>query len=133
MTRKEAMRQNQLFTTLESLGFSQSDAIRLRRISLTLRRWHELECGSDNGCIERDETTGKPFWRYSNGRKGQRVADREKGALRRQNRIFETVPFGLSYFVQGDPRGAALYIIRPGDVPAGSTVESCYSRGIVVY
>jgi hypothetical protein len=26
---------------------------------MTLHRWHELECGTDNGCIERDETTGK--------------------------------------------------------------------------
>ncbi len=39
----------------------------------------------------------------------------------------------LSTFIQSDPRGAALYIIRPGDIPEGSTVDSCYTRGICVY
>ena len=39
----------------------------------------------------------------------------------------------MSAYIQTDPRGAALYIIRPGDVPPGSSVDSCYSRGICVY
>lgn len=38
----------------------------------------------------------------------------------------------LGYYVQGDPRGCALYILRPGDVPEGSTPDCCYSRGIAV-
>jgi hypothetical protein len=36
-------------------------------------------------------------------------------------------------YIQTDPRGAALYIIRPGDVPEGKSVESYYNRGICVY
>ena len=39
----------------------------------------------------------------------------------------------LTPYVQGDPRGAALYILRPGDIPEGQTADSCYSRGICVY
>lgn len=40
---------------------------------------------------------------------------------------------GLSYYIQSDPRGASLYIIRPGDVPEGASVGGYYSRGICVY
>lgn len=36
-------------------------------------------------------------------------------------------------YVQTDPRGCALYILRPGDVPAGAETDSYYSRGIAVY
>ncbi len=39
----------------------------------------------------------------------------------------------LGYYVQGDPRGCALYILRPGDVPEGAEVDRYYSRGIAVY
>jgi hypothetical protein len=39
----------------------------------------------------------------------------------------------LSAYIQGDPRGAALYILRPGDVPAGADVDAYYSCGIAVY
>jgi hypothetical protein len=34
---------------------------------------------------------------------------------------------------EGDPRGAALFILRPGDVPEGEAAESYYSRGMAVY
>lgn len=37
-----------------------ADAAALRRISMTLTRWHELECGTDRGHVKRDEKTGKP-------------------------------------------------------------------------
>ena len=40
---------------------------------------------------------------------------------------------GLSAYVQTDPRGVALYILRPGDVPEGGDVDAYYSRGIAVY
>jgi hypothetical protein len=59
------------------------------------------------------------------------VADREAGALKRLQAIFAKHP--LTYYVQGDPRGAALYVIRPGDVPVGANVESCYNRGVAIY
>jgi hypothetical protein len=39
----------------------------------------------------------------------------------------------MQAYVQGDPRGASLYIIRQGDVPEGQDVDSYYNRGIAVY
>jgi hypothetical protein len=60
------------------------------------------------------------------------VADRETGARKRLAKIMENYP-NLSAYVQGDPRGASLYILRPGDVPEGKDVDSYYSRGLAVY
>jgi len=116
---------------LERAGISYADAVQLRRISMTLHRWHELECGIDNGCVERDETTGKTYW--LNSMTGHRfpTPDRETGAIKRLKAIMSRYPT-LGYYIQGDPRGAALYILRPGDVPAGCDADAYYSRGVVV-
>jgi hypothetical protein len=146
MTRKEAERLTRLMDTLRSLGFTAEEAEQLRRISMTLHRWHEMECGTDSGCIERDEKDGKPYMLNLTSSTMRRypVADREKGALKRLQRIMlernkrklqENVNNGggLSAYIQTDPRGAALYIIRPGDVPAGEDVSAYYNRGICVY
>lgn len=175
MTKSEAMRITRQQSVLMQFGFTMDEADKLRRISMTLRRWHELECGIEGGAIERDEKTNKPHWVYSGGGFGTRrsvnpIADREAGALRRLKAIItarngrndlqcedrnykcdngtfdivtadgeirlQNVPAEkavMSAYVQGDPRGAALYIIRPGDITQGQTVDSCYSRGICVY
>ena len=116
---------------LQTLGISYQDAAQLRRISMTLHRWHELECGVGNGCIERDETTGKTYWFNSLSGRRSPIADRETGAIKRLKAIMEKYP-KLGFYIQGDPRGAALYILRPGDVPKGGDVDAYYSRGIVV-
>ncbi len=126
-------------------GVSLEDAHALRRIAMTLHRWHELECGDGNSygswAIERDDNgDGPPFMvhhRYGHGTAKDTVArarihDREAGALKRLAAIMKRYPT-LSAYVQGDPRGASLYILRPGDVPEGANVDSCYSRGIAVY
>lgn len=142
MTRKEALRQTQQQDTLMALGFTAAEAESLRRISMTLRRWHELECGTDNGCVERDEQTGRTFWRSAHNSNRYPMADRETGAHKRlagilQDRNARSLPLQspekLQSYIQGDPRGAALYILRPGDVPAGADAGSYYSRGICVY
>ena len=148
MTRKEAMRQTHQQDTLMALGFTRDEAEALRRISMTLHRWHELECGDGNGAIERDDTTGKPYWQCSSTRHRWLVPDREKGALKRLSKIMldrtnrlladsvdKMNAHGglLSSYIQTDPRGAALYILRPGDVPAGADPSAYYSRGICVY
>ena len=63
MTKSESLRRFNLDRYLIlSLGFTADEVAALRRISMTLRRWHELECGTDGGVIERDEATGKPYW-----------------------------------------------------------------------
>jgi hypothetical protein len=152
MNRKEAMRQNHQSDTLQSLGFTADEAESLRRISMTLRRWFELECGDGNGCIERDEETQWTYWLNANTGRRYRTPDRETGARKRLAKIMgarnarylvasaewntkHDAPTctGLAAYIQTDPRGAALYIIRPGDIPEGSAVDSCYTRGICVY
>ena len=74
------------------------------------------------------------------------IADREKGAKKRLHQILESRNYSewaflgwpmsqveIKPYIQGDPRGAALYLIRPDDVPEGKNVDSYYSRGICVY
>ena len=147
MTRAEAMRLTYQQDTLRALGFTIEECESLRRISMTLHRWHELECGDGNNyvswAIERDEQTDIPYMVYHTFTEKQprreRIADREKGAQKRLAAILaarngKTIPaVAVEAYIQTDPRGAALYIIRPGDVPEGSKVDSCYSRGICVY
>lgn len=247
---------NDCIDRLRESGISYDDAVALRRISMTLHRWHELECGDGNDyaswCIVRGYETNKPgYWHQANpwaselvyvplvelahcaaggtvdargvlkpfdfecvlqhwrqcgrikldgyilpqpsgdhsigvryGAKAEMyysphnanpektarllatyrdwkpargfmyddvgkphierhahsenkpsytlIADREAGAQRRLARIMARYP-GMSAYVQGDPRGASLYILRPGDVPEGSTVDNCYNRGVAVY
>ena len=131
MTKNECMRIIAQQNTLVALGFAPHEAEALRRISRTLRRWYELECGTDAGCIERDEATGKPVLLTYCGHRYP-VRDREAGALRRLNKIM-SAHSPLRHYLQTDPRGAALYILRPGDVPEGASASSCYTRGICVY
>jgi hypothetical protein len=170
MTKKEALRQTEQENALLNLGFTRDEAEQLRRISMTLHRWHELECGDSNDyaswTIARGykkngefvyDDNGKPFEERhvhtENKARYTPIADRESGARRRLNKIIEArnarqrieLPpeqradlaalrtIRVSAYIQGDPRGAALYIIRPGDVPEGQNVESYYNRGICVY
>jgi hypothetical protein len=116
---------------------------------MTLHRWHELECGDGNnsgswtiarghkqsGAFEYDDN-GAPYSEYhshsSNGATYTRIPDRERGALKRLAKILARYPT-LAFYVQGDPRGASLYILRPGDIPEGQNVDAYYNRGIAVY
>ena len=132
MNKQETQRRARLVATLQNLGFTTDEADQLRRISNTLQNWYELECGTEQGHIERDEKTDKPY--FYNDRTGNRnpVNDREKGAYKRLSAIMASRPH-LAAYIQGDPRGAALYILRPDDVPAGSRANSCYTNGICIY
>ena len=142
-TKREFIRQERQREVLQALGFTDTEANQLRRISMTLQRWYELECGTEAGCIERDEETGKPY-RVTEWKGKQRrtpTPDRETGAVKRLEGIIYArntrqawlVHPTLSYYLQTDPRGAALYILRPQDVPAGKSPAEYYSRGICVY
>jgi hypothetical protein len=149
MTKTEAARRTALENALMTLGFTRDESDALRRISLTLRRWFELECGIDGGHVERDAKTDKPYFVASASGRRWPQADRERGAMRRLRKIMHAVnerrfvgdsascldPHcdDLAYYIQPDPRGAALYILRPGDVPANERAESCYTRGLCVY
>ena len=177
MTRKEAVRQYEQAVQLVVLGFTGEEVEQLRRISMTLHRWHERECGSDSACIVRGrwdhvaqtflyDDNGFAFEEYANGSgrgRYHRVPDREAGAKRRLVAILtarngreepiqhtaETCPgrpcsdtcdhverhdgITIRAYIQTDPRGVALYLLRPGDVPDGERDDSHYSRGICVY
>lgn len=136
MTKAEFIRIQHLTASLSGLGFTVNEVDQLRKISNTLRRWFERECGTDAGAIERDEETGKPFFRNGRGNRWP-VPDLEAGAEKRLAAIMaarngrEAVP--LATYIQTDPRGAALYILRPGDVPEGESANAYYSRGVCVY
>jgi hypothetical protein len=119
---------------LVAAGIDQHDAMKLRTIATQLHRWHEMECGTERGAIERDEQTGELRW-YDNkthtwgpyhGR------DTETLAKCRLREIMAKYPT-LQAYIQGDPRGASLYILRPGDVPEGQPADAYYSRGLAVY
>jgi hypothetical protein len=98
------------------INLSWNAANTLRRASLTLSRWGELECGDSNDyqsfSLERDEVTERPYMviRPYDSNKVQRypVADRESGAIKRVARLCNDS--GLFYFHQTDPRGVALYV-----------------------
>jgi hypothetical protein len=120
-------------------GIDYADAVALRRASMTLHRWNEAECGDSTGrasySLERDEDTGlcyRSVW-YHDRLKAirYRVADRETGARRRAAKILKK--YGFEPYFQTDPRGCALWIIRPGDVPVGENAAAFYTRGVPVY
>lgn len=138
---------------LRNAGISMDDALALRRISMTLHRWHEMECGDSNnygswvivrgrkedGAFVHDDD-GAPYLERHHYRHGQgqdsvaytRIADRERGALARLAAIMAKHP-ALRSYVQGDPRGCALYILRADDVPAGEDIRAYYTRGVAVF
>lgn len=130
------------YDRLLNAGVSYDDAVSLRRISMTLHRWHELECGDSNDhaswCVVRGKKTGKAFEyddvgkpylerhaHTSNTPTYTLIADRERGALKRLAAIMANYP-KLSAYVQTDPRGCALYI-------GEALNDSNYNQGIAVY
>lgn len=135
---------------LMDVGLKYGDAVKLREIAMTLHRWHELECGNGddhsswcitrgrkgaNGDFKHDEG-GRPYLEvYIHAEKQahyEPIPDKETGAIKRLQAIINQYS-DLTYFIQGDPRGAALYILRPKDVPVGESIDAYYSRGIAVY
>lgn len=124
-------------TILVQLGIDEADARTLLRSANQLHRWHELECGIDapQGCLQaisRDEDTGKLQWYDGRNWKTYYGRDTETLATNAIKRVMAKHPT-LAYYVQGDPRGCSLYILRPGDVPTGEQADAYYSRGIAVY
>jgi hypothetical protein len=130
----------QVLEQLYRKGISYQDAHALRRISMTLHRWFELECGDGNDysswSIERDEHTNKPYTVvYPNQGKAYRrpIADRETGAYKRLALIMEKYP-ALIHYVQTDCRGASLYILTVEQANYGGyPLESIYNRGVAIY
>jgi hypothetical protein len=191
-TKREWEVASRMVAQLTAAGVTYEDAWQLRRISMTLQKWFELECGDSNGhgswaivrgvarfkknwncdcgevwntvdakrehahaatcpkCHSRlnvsyrfigkvfeHDDDGLPFEEFHPHSEGgvaryTRLPDREKGARKRLAKIMTKYP-ALKTFIQGDPRGCALYVLREGDVPEGADVSSCYTRGIAVH
>ena len=151
---------------LRAAGINYEDACALRRISMTLQRWHELECGDGNdygswvivrGAFFNDTARGrifvynddaKPFLEHHHYQHGAgkdtvsytKLADRERGALKRLAAIMARYP-GFASYVQTDPRGCALYILPPDRLPSdwdinltrGDWLSANYPRGMAVH
>jgi len=143
MTKREKEEMSWMLNSLQRAGIESEDLQPLRRISMTLRRWFELECGTGNDrvseSVERDEVTEKPFRRVqfmgAGGKWVDRkypIADREKGAIKRLDVLRAKYP-ALVFYVQTDPRGCALYAIPSESIREGERVESIYNRGIAIY
>lgn len=130
------MRKSEVLANLVSAGITREDATRLREIAMELHRWFELECGTSAGIIQQDETTG--VWTRHDmtsrgySEHGYEIQDREVKSKAKLLIIMARYP-ALRYYIQSDPRGAALYILRPGDIPPGENANAYYTRGIAVY
>lgn len=135
-------KRNNVISSLCRLGFHYDHACDLRRAAMTLHRWFELECGDSNEycswAIERDgdEPDSKPYmvrhWHTGKAHTSrERIPDRETGARKRIAAIMANYP-GFIAYVQTDPRGAPLWIVRnDGSFPVAE-IECYYSRGVPV-
>lgn len=148
MTKQQSENRFRMIERLKQYGFTFDECESLRRIEMTLQRWSELECGNGNDrisyAIERDPETDKPFMVYHpNIGKSYKmpVADREKGALKRLQKIIDArngrVLDGndVVAYHQGDPRGCALYILKTRDLEDGERdlpIDQYYNRGIAI-
>ncbi len=120
------------FDNMQRLGIGAADAEALLRLEKRLHRWHELECGVENGGVERDETTGKVSWYNSHTGKRSPYPDRETPALKRLAAIMAKFP-DVAAYVQSDPRGCALYVYRKSDLEGRGEIMTCYSSiGVAV-
>lgn len=114
MTRREAERQTRQADTLRTLGLT-SDAMTGRAYAIPDR-----------------ETGAERRLRHIIAARNQRaLATVTEGAL--DEDIAAVCDLSVVPYLQTDPRGCALYLLRPGDVPAGEDPASYYSRGIPVY
>jgi hypothetical protein len=132
MTKRELEQRQRTYAALAEIGVSYEQAETLRRASMTLHRWAELECGDSNDyagwSIERDEKTNVPYlvtYPHTGKSRRRKVADREGGALKRITAILK--PLGLHFYHQTDPLGCALYVSKEP-----LTDQNYSSRGIAI-
>lgn len=148
MTKRHAQDLEAMFARLARLGISRVDAEALRRISMTLRAWHELECNEDivrgkigtaGGFVHDDD--GQTFvarhgFTPRPGGTGSvryfRIPDRETGARKRLATVMARYPELVAY-VQTDPRGCALHVMRKDALGDSKPDEVYNSRGVAVF
>jgi hypothetical protein len=110
---------------LAQAGVSMVDGIALKNAAAGLHRWYEAECGNGRFCINRDNDTGKPYRDYGDTGRRYYIRDMEKANENKISGIMAKHP-ELGFYLQGDPRGATLYIYKLEEL-AGRNVRSCYN------
>ena len=90
-------------------GIDYDHAVRLWQLECRLHRWHERECGDDNGCITQNEDTGRYYWQNAMTGRMVPIADRYTPNVRRVAEIAAKYP-DLDFTINGDPRGWAIKI-----------------------
>lgn len=126
MTKPEYEQRARMESNLAHEGFEPAEIATLRRASMTLHRWYEMECGTDNGCVERDEVTCKTYWHNSITGRRNPIPDRETGARARIAAVMgaRNARFAPAnprarrltkcvVYIQTDPRECALLILTP--------------------
>ena len=109
---------------MAALGLTADEIVKLEAIERGLRRWFTMEC---NGEVQRDETTMKPHW---GGKPNCPVQDMERINQKRLEKI-QAAHRDLWFYIQGDPRGGALYVGKKKDMDMRN-LSSLYNRGICV-
>ncbi len=94
-----------------AMEITRADMRQLVKNAQILTAWNELVCGTDAVCIERDDTTDKPYILSAHDGRRSPIPDRETAAIARVDAIMRRYP-SLTYSVQRDPRGSPLHISR---------------------
>lgn len=149
MTKQESERREHMFRALATMGLSRREAEALRRISLQLHSWHErlrnedIEERAGGRAVRRDAPCLRDGFRFCGyscqcpGPHAYLIPNRGAGAERRLAAIMAPHRRRLCYYVQRNPRGAALYIVSHSQLrrvhrkPA--ELDCCYSMGTAVY
>lgn len=119
---------------ITALGISPCDVNALFNIERRLNRWYVAEC---NGEVYRDEDTNKTYRVILCHRRGEVLSnypcrDIETAALRKLDVIMSNYPHLVSY-IQGDPRGANLYICEKSKITKERPIDNYYTNGVCVY
>lgn len=131
-TEPKTLRTLRLAQSLAHFNLSPDDIAKLLRIEKKLRRWHELQCGVDAGRVEEVGGEGSGKWEFVN-RHGNRspIRDAGKQARKALNACTAGNP-DLIFYVQTDPRGYALYLLKKSQVETGEDVNAVYNRGVAI-
>lgn len=131
-------RKDQVIHSLAMLGVTLDDALTLRRAAMILDRWHEQECGDSNNyaswAIEWDDAGEVPYRAvYPHNGKAYRTRIRNTytPARGRIEAIMARYPELVAY-IQGDPRGPALRIMRKADMRGKPLDEIAPWAGVAV-
>jgi hypothetical protein len=128
LSRKEKVRITLQMDNCAALGLSRHEHDTLRRASMRLRRWGEMECNHDV------QATSKVTVRYcrndGNMSTPRAIPDMETPAIKRCESIAKE--HGLTFYHQSDPRGAQVYVGKAEDL-RGLPIDQAYNRLLAIY